>query len=358
MEIKNILGKMVEKDASDAFLKVNCPVSMRIRGHVTTLSDFAVLTAADINKIIDTICDTRTRDIFKNNMDVDFSFDQDSLGRFRVSLFLQRGIPSLVMRRIKKQVGTFEELNLPNDVLTSLVTEVRGLVLLTGPAGSGKSTTIASMIEYINQHSARHIITVEDPIEFIFEDKKSVVNQRELGLDVQSYPTALRQITLQSPDVIFIGTIRDLPTMSAAIVAAEMGILVLSTIHTINAAQTIERVVNFFPPYQHDEVRMQLSFLLKGIISLRLIPRLDIGGRIPACEIMTLTPTMSRLIRENKLTDISKYLEEGDMFNMKSFRQSLSTLVREGKINRDDAYTYADNKEELDLALKGIKRLK
>lgn len=357
MEIKSILEKMAEKDASDVFLKVNCPVSMRINGHVATLGDFGVLTAANIDKIIDAVCNQRNKEIFRNNMDVDFSFDLDSLGRFRVSLFLQRGIPSLVMRRIKTQVGTFEELNLPQEVLKSLAQEVRGLVLLTGPAGSGKSTTIASMIEYINQHSARHIITVEDPIEFVFKDKKSIVNQRELGLDVQSYPTALRQITLQSPDVIFIGTIRDLPTMSAAIVAAEMGILVLSTIHTINAAQTVERVVNFFPPYQHSEVQMQLSFLLKGVISLRLIPRIDVAGRVPACEIMTLTPTISSLIRENKLPDIAKYLEQGDMFNMKSFRQSLSTLVKEGKISRDDAYTFSDSKEELDLALKGIKRL-
>ena len=167
----------------------------------------------------------------------------------------------------------------------------------------------------------------------------------------------MRQITLQSPDVIFIGTIRDLPTMSAALIAAEMGILVLSTIHTINAAQTVERVVNFFPPYQHGEVRMQLSFLLKGVISLRLIPRIDTGGRIPACEIMTLTPTISRLIRENKLPDISKYLEQGDMFGMQSFRQSLARLVREGKISREDAYIFSDNKEELDLELKGIKRM-
>lgn len=356
MDIKKILEMMVDKDASDLFLKVGSPISMRITGHVTMLTDFPVLSRQEISAIIDDICDARIKDIFTNNMDADFGYDVDSLGRFRVSLFMQRGIPSIVMRRIKKEVGNFEQLSLPKDILIKLSNEMRGLVLLTGPAGSGKSTTISSMIEYINQHYCRHVITIEDPIEFIFQDKKSVVNQRELGLDVQSYPTALRQITLQSPDVIFIGTIRDLPTMSAALVAAEMGILVLSTIHTVNAAQTVERVVNFFPPHQHDEVRMQLSFLLKGVLSLRLIPRLDVAGRIPAYEIMTLTPTISRLIRENQLPEIPKHLEQGEMFGMNSFRQSLASLVKNGKISVEDAYTFSDHKEELELELKGIRR--
>lgn len=357
MEIKDILRAMQERNASDLFIKLGSPVSMRIKGIVTTLQDFPVLGLDEVNKIIDSICDERNINIFRENKDVDFAIDIGDVGRLRVSLFLQRGVPSLVMRRIKKGVGTFLDLNLPSELLTKLSQEIRGLILLTGPAGSGKSTTIASMIEYINQNQSRHIITIEDPIEFMFEDKKSIINQRELGLDVKSYPTALRQIVLQSPDVIFIGTIRDLPTMSAAIIAAEMGMLVLSTVHTINAAQTVERIVNFFPPYQHSEVRMQLSFLLKGVMSLRLIPRMDTLDRIPACEIMTLTPTMSRLIRENKLSDIPKYLEDGDIFSMCSFRQSLSRLVRENKISRDDARVFSDSKEELDLELKGIKRL-
>ncbi|MDD5005087.1 MAG: PilT/PilU family type 4a pilus ATPase [Candidatus Omnitrophica bacterium] len=357
MDTKDILKLMVDRDASDLFIKLDRPISMRIYGKVTTIEDFEPLNLKEINKIIDTICDERNKEIFKNNMDVDFSFDQDGLGRFRVSLFLQRGVPSIVMRRIKKQVGNFSDLNLPSDVLSKLTQEVRGIVLLTGPAGNGKSTTIASMIEYMNENHHRHIITVEDPIEFIFQDKKSVINQRELGLDVRSYPIALRQITLQSPDVIFIGTIRDLPTMSAALIAAEMGILVLSTIHTNNSAQTVERIVNFFPPYQHNEIRMQLSFLLKGVVSLRLLPRLDNNGRIPACEVMTLTPTISRLIRDNNLRDIPKYLEEGDMFGMQSFKQSLCRLVQEKKVSREDALTFSDSREELELELKGIKRL-
>jgi len=357
MQIKDILRVMVEKDASDLFIKLDSPVSMRIYGKVVRIDGFPSLSMSDLKQIIDSICNDKTKETFEKNMDVDFSFNQEGVGRFRVSLFLQRGVPSIVMRRVKEHVGSFSQLNLPNDVLEKLTQEVRGLVLLTGPAGNGKSTTIASMIDYINENQNRHIITIEDPIEFLFSDKKSIIDQRELGLDVKSYPVALRQITLQSPDVIFIGTIRDLPTMSAAIIAAEMGTLVLSTLHTNNSAQTVERIVNFFPPHQHDEVRMQLSFLLKGVISLRLLPKADGSGRIPAYEVMTLTPTISRLIRENKSRDITKYLEEGEMFRMQSFKQSLSRLVRDNKISKEDAYTFSDSKEELDLELRGVKRL-
>ena len=357
MELKDFLKLMVEKDASDLFLKLNSRVNMRIYGKVIKLDGFPVLTTKDINRIIDSVCNDRQKDKFKNSMDVDFAFNQKGIGRFRVSLFLQRGVPSLVMRRIKKQVGNFLDLNLPSKVLANFAQEMSGLVLLTGPAGSGKSTTIASIIEYINQSQSRHIITIEDPIEFTFEDKESVIDQRELGVDVKSYPLALKQIALQSPDVIFIGTIIDLPTISAALTAAEMGTLVLSTVHTNNASQTVERIVNFFPPHQHDEARLRLSSLLKGVVSLRLLPKIDTSGRIPACEVMTLTPTISRLIRENKLRDIPKYLEDGEMFGMQSFKQSLSKLVRENKVSKEDAYAFSDSKEELDLELKGIKRL-
>jgi len=357
MELKDFLKLMVEKDASDLFLKLDSPISMRIYGKVIKLDVFPALATKDINRIIDSVCNDRQKDKFKNNMDVDFAFNQEGVGRFRVSLFLQRGVPSLVMRRIKKQVGNFLDLNLPNEVLANFAQEMRGLVLLTGPAGSGKSTTIASIIEYINQSQSRHIITIEDPIEFTFEDKESVIDQRELGVDVKSYPLALKQIALQSPDVIFIGTIIDLPTISAALTAAEMGTLVLSTVHTNNASLTVERIVNFFPPHQHDETRLRLSSLLKGVVSLRLLPKIGTPGRIPACEVMTLTPTISRLIRENKLRDIPKYLEDGEMFGMQSFKQSLSKLVRENKISKEDAYAFSDSKEELDLELKGIKRL-
>lgn len=357
MNIRDILRAACERDASDLFLKVDNVPYLRIYGELHPIPDCPVFGAVDVEKIASEITDDAHRKILRNTLDTDFAFDAEGLDRFRVSIFYQRGVPSIVMRRIKKNIPDFKALNLAENVLKALSAERRGLVLLTGPAGNGKSTTIASMIEYMNNASARHILTVEDPIEFTFTDKKCVINQRELGLDVSSYMVALRQVTLQSPDVIFIGTIRDLETMSAVLTAAEMGILVLSTIHTVNAAQTVQRIINFFPPHQHAEIRMQLSFLLKGVVSLRLVPNVDGSGRMPACETMTLTPTISRLIREGALGDIVHFLEEGALFGMGSFKQSLARLVKDSKITPEEAYKYADNKDDLELEIKGIKRL-
>ncbi|MDD5019175.1 MAG: PilT/PilU family type 4a pilus ATPase [Candidatus Omnitrophica bacterium] len=372
MKIRDVLRVVCDRDASDVFLKVDNVPYMRVYGELVPMMDFSVLGVSDLQRIVSEIANEAQRKMLQTALDTDYAMDIDSLdpcltgteksvalglARFRVSIFMQRGVPSIVMRRIKKAAADFPSLNLPQQVMESLCQEKRGLVLLTGPAGHGKSTTIASMIEYMNTSQARHILTVEDPIEFTFTDKKSVINQRELGLDVSSYPVALRQVTLQSPDVIFIGTIRDLETMSAALNAAEMGILVLSTVHTVNAAQTAQRILNFFPPHQHAEIRMQLSFLLKGVVSLRLVPRVDGSGRIPACETMVLTPTISRLLREGAFTDITRFLEEGALFGMQSFKQSLAKLVKENKITPEEAYKYADSREDLDLEIKGIKRL-
>jgi len=348
MKITDVLRVMSERDASDLFLKVGNVPYLRLYGELVPLTDFSSLTAGDIQGFAQGIMDEKHKKIFEKDMDTDFAMDVEGLDRFRVSVFNQRGMPSIVMRRIKKQVPDFKSLNLPEKVLQGLAQERRGLVLLAGQAGHGKSTTIASMVEYMNQNVSRHILTVEDPIEFTFTDKKSVINQRELNIDVASYPVALKQVTLQSPDVIFIGTIRDLETMNAALMAAEMGILVLSTVHTVNAAQTVQRLINFFPPHQHNEIRMMLSFLLKGVISIRLVPRSDVSGRIPALEIMTLTATMSRLVREGAAADVTRFLEEGDLYGMCSFKQSLATLVRENKVTAEEAYKYADSKEDLE----------
>jgi twitching motility protein PilT len=222
--------------------------------------------------------------------------------------------------------------------------------------GSGKSTTIASMMEYINSSSKKHILTAEEPIEFTFEDKQSIINQRELGIDVASYTVALRSFTLQSPDVMYIGNIRDYETVSSAMTAAETGVLVLSTLHTVNASQSVERLINFFPPHQHQEARNQLATLLKGVISLRLVPAKDGAGRIPAYEIMLLTPTISRLIREGKIWEIPQFIDDGAIFGMQSFNQSLVKLVQEGKITEEDAAQAADSRDEFMLAFRGIKK--
>ena len=296
---------------------------MRIDGKVVSIDD-RIVSLDEVNDSVKDLTSNELRDFFKRNLDVDFGIYIPELQhRFRVSIFMQRNWPTLVIRNIRSDVQTFEELNLPSEILKSLATETRGLVLLTGSAGSGKSTTIASMVEYINNNSYKHVLTIEEPIEFTFQDKKSIINQRELDRDVSSYQVALRAFTLQSPDVIFIGNIRDYETMSIALTAAETGVLVLSTLHTVNAAQTVERVINFFPPHQHQEVRTQLSSLLKGVISLRLLPMKDGPGRIRLTT-MLLTPTISRLIRERK--------NLGDISIMKTELYSVCNHFNHGKI--------------------------
>ena len=311
----------------------------------------------DVIQAVEDITTEKQRQLFKDHLDIDFGmFLGDIRQRFRVSIFSQRNTPSIVVRQIAQSVKSFEELGLPKDVLEKLCKETRGLVLLTGSTGSGKSTTIASAIEYINLNMKKHILTIEEPIEYTFSDKVSIVNQRELGPDVYSYAIALKAFALQSPDVIYVGNIRDYETMATAMTAAETGVLVLSTLHTINAPQSVERIINFFPPYQHEQVAIQLSTLLKGVISLRLVPFKDKPGRAPAYESMVLTPTISRLIRERKIWEIPRYLQEGGIFGMQTFNQSLTKLVKENKISLEEAIQFSDNKDELDLMIKGIKK--
>lgn len=353
---KKLLKEMVERNASDLFYRAGGVARLRIDGKVIPLSKDA-LTLDDLAKAVEELTTEKQRETFKNTFDVDFALYLDEFGRrFRVSIFLQRNSPSIVIRNVRNVISTFEELNLPAEVLKKLSLEARGLVLLTGSTGSGKSTTIASMIEYINQNAYKHILTIEEPIEFTFRDKNSIINQRELGLDVSSYATALRAFTLQSPDVIFIANIRDCETMSAALTAAETGVLVLSTLHTINTSQSPARIINFFLPHQHEQIRHQLSSLLKGVISQRLVPLKNGAGRIPACEVMLLTPTISRLVREGKDWQIPQFIEDGAIFQMQSFNQSLIKLVKDGKIGEEEAGNFSDNKEEFILGLRGIKR--
>lgn len=356
MNIKELIKEMIKLDASDLFYRTGGTPRLRVDGKIIVLDD-TVLTIDNVTSAVEELTLPKQKEVFKDTSDVDFAVYLEEFGhRFRVSIFMQRNSPSIVIRRVHNLTRSFKELNLPEKVLEKLSLENRGLVLLTGSMGSGKSTAIASMIEYINENISKHVLTVEEPIEFTFQDKKSIINQRELGLDVSSYGAALRAFTLQSPDVIFIGNIRDRETMSAALTAAETGVLVLSTLHTINAAQSVERIINFFPPHQHEQVRSQLSTLLKGVISLRLIPFKDRPGRIPAYEIMLLTPTISRLIREGKIWQIPDYIEDGNIFEMQSFNQSLIKLVKEEKISEEEAANFTDSKEELSLSLRGIRK--
>ncbi len=356
MDIKKLMQEMVDRNASDLFYRAGGTPRLRIDGKIVSM-DTRVLSVEDVMFATEQLANTKQLEVFRNYLDVDFAVYLDEFGRrFRISIFTQRNWPSIVIRNVRNIIATFEELNLPAEILKKLSMETRGLVLLTGSMGSGKSTTIASMIEYINNNSRKHILTAEEPIEFTFEDKQSIINQRELGIDVTSYPTALRAFTLQSPDVMFIGNIRDYETVSSAMAAAETGVLVLSTLHTINASQAVERLINFFPPHQHQEVRNQLASLLKGVISLRLVPAKDGAGRVPAYEIMLLTPTISRLIREGKIWEIPDFIDDGSVFGMQSFTQSLVKLAHEDKISVEDAALAADSREEFMLAYKGIKK--
>ncbi|MFC1704569.1 type IV pilus twitching motility protein PilT [Candidatus Omnitrophota bacterium] len=357
MNIQEYLKIMVDKKSSDMFLRAGSIPRLRIDGTIWPL-ETDLLESKDMDRLADELMTTDIqKKKFKEELEVDFAISVPALGRFRVIIFVQRGTPSIVMRHVLDQSQTFEQLNLPVELMKQFAAEGRGIILACGPAGSGKSTSISSMIEYINTTMQKHIITVEDPIEFIFKDKKSIINQRELGLDVPNYPEALRHFTLQSPDVIFIGLIRDPQTMQAAISAAEMGVMVVSTFHTVNTVQTIERIVNFFPPYLHHEVQMRLSLLLKGVISLRLLPRKDAPGRVPAYESMVLTPSISRVMREGKLGEMKRFLEEGEMFGMQTFNQSLVKLVKDNKISEETARDASDSRDEFELELRGIKRI-
>lgn len=356
MDIGEYLKLMVERDGSDLFFRAGTTVRLRLNGQVLPVTE-TLVSIDDIEMALQKLLSEEARELFRKAKDIDFAYFEPVLKRrFRISIFMQRNWPSIVARNIPPVTKTLEELRVPAEILKKLAMERRGIVLLTGTMGSGKSTTIASMVEYINTNAYKHIFTLEEPIEFTFSDKKSLINQREIGKDVTSYPIALRAFTLQSPDVIYIGNIRDLETMQAALTVAETGVLVLSTLHTVNASQTVERIINFFPPHQHQQIRTQLSFLLKGVISLRLIPVKDGKSRVPAAEVMTLTPTIARLIREGKIGEITRFLEDSEMFGMVSFNQSLSRLVKDGVISEPEAMEYADSKDELILALRGIKK--
>jgi twitching motility protein PilT len=351
MNFKDILDAGIKANASDVFVKVGSTLRGRVNLEVKTIKNYA-FTERDTERIVSEILDDSKKEELKKNKSYDFAVNYGDRWRFRIAIFYQRYALSIVIRRIDLYIPGFENLNLPFKALERFCKEQQGLVLLTGITGSGKSTTIASMIKFMNQNLGKHILTIEEPIEFTFVDDKAIVNQRELSNDVSSYTDALTQFALHSPDVIYIGNIRDRNTCQAALTAAETGALVLSTMHTIDARTTIERIVNFFPPEQHDLVFNQLSALLKGVMSLRLIPRADAKGLVPAYEIMTLSPGISTVIRERKLWEIPKYVSTGEIHGMKSFNQSLFELVEEKKISTDTALENSNNRDDLALHLR------
>jgi len=361
MELGVLLAATVRARASDLFLKCDAPAAFRVDGLLRRDvlpkdEQSALLDAAFLEKVVQTVLVARGREVFDKEGEVDGAYEQAEIGRFRVNVFRQRGKIGIVFRHIPPTILSLTELNLPAAQIQKLCAAQRGLVLVTGVAGSGKSTCLAAMVDYINSTSRRHIITIEDPVEFVHEDKLSLIEQRELHLDTRSFSTALKHSVRQSPDVILVGEMRDSDTMETALSAASTGHLVLSTLHTVDAVQTVERVIGYFPPHFHELVRMQLALVLQAVISLRLLRRSDGTGRVPAVEMLMGTPTVRDLLQKGQTRQLPATLRGGGQYGAQTFGQSLKQLIDAQVISQEEALAAADSPEELRLELQGISR--
>ncbi len=352
-DIDGILKLMAERGSSDLHLKVGSAPAVRLNGRLIVLRELPPLTQEATAALAHGMMDERQRLSFDNHREVDFAYSLSGVGRFRVNVFHQRGSVGMTLRRVATERASMEQLGLP-PVVRRLAEEPRGLVLVTGTAGSGKTTTLASMIDHINRTREGHIVTIEDPIEVLHQDIKCIVNQREIGIDTESYADALRHVVRQDPDVILIGEMRDHETVSAALTAAEIGNLVLSTLHTIDATETINRIIDFFPPYQQKQVRLMLASTLKGIVSMRLIPSIN-GGLVPAVEVMVMTGTIREYVMDSEKTYmIRDAMEEGEYYGMQTFDQSLLRLYQEGRITLDDATAMAANAHDFKIKVRQL----
>ena len=351
MRVGELLRYLVEVGASDLHLKVGRPPTVRVDGELLR-SPFDTMTATDTETAAFELLPGPKAEEFRETNEADFGYTAEGMGRFRVNCFRQRGLVGVAIRRVRSDIPTFDELLLP-PAAEALASEHRGLVLITGPTGTGKTTTIAAMIGWINEHRAVHIVTIEDPIEVVQGDILSIIDQREIGLDTASYATALRHAVRQDPDVIFIGEIRDAETAEAAIQAAETGHLVISTMHTLDATETVNRMIDLFPPQQQREVRVSLAASLKGVMCQRLVPRSDGKGRVPAVEVLINTGRVAERILDPEQTNtVIDVITEGEFYGMQTFDQALVALVRQGLITPDDAADTASSPHDFMLALK------
>lgn len=355
IDLSAILNIAVKGKASDVHMKAGVPPILRIYGNLVPIKGYERLAPDEIAKAAMRIMNDTQKETFKKHQQVDMAYSVPGLGRFRVNIFQQRGAVGVVLRVIPIKIQTFEELNLP-PVLHTISNEVRGLILVTGVTGSGKSTTLASVLDQINNNRSAHIITAEDPIEFLHRDKRCIINQREIGVDAQSFTEALRGALRQDPDVIMVGEMRDLETIEIALTAAETGHLVLSTLHTIDAMETVNRVVSVFPPYQQKQIRIQLAGVIKGIISQRLIPTKDGMGRAPAIEVMVTTSRIRECIEDKEKTkEIADAITKGyTTYGMQTFDQSLLALMNKDIITYEEALREASNPADFELKVKGI----
>jgi twitching motility protein PilT len=344
MEMQEILKTAVQRDASDIHMVIGRPPMVRIRGRVSPLDEFPVLTAEESKRLIYAILNDEQRAHFEQAMELDCSFAIADISRFRVNVLLQKNGVEAVLRVISAKIPTPDALKLTPTIL-QFADLPRGLVLVTGPTGSGKSTTLACLLNLINQKREEHILTIEDPIEFVYESKKCIVRQREVGQQTHNFTAALKSALRQDPDIVLIGEMRDLETISAALTIAETGHLVFGTLHTVDAAQTVDRIIDVFPPHQQQQIRVQLSVTLKGVVSQTLIPRADGQGRVAARELMVVTPAIANLIREGKTHQVYSAIETGGKFGMISLDRALLQLVQEGSITIEEAISKAHNPE-------------
>jgi|KBSSwiStaDraftv2_1062776.scaffolds.fasta_scaffold96180_4 twitching motility protein PilT len=354
MNIRSVLEKMIAARASDLHIKIGTPPVVRVDGVLYTLDEPAP-NADDLRSVVNQLLNEEQRLFFSTHNEIDFAFGVAGLARFRANVFMQRGSPALALRHVPVDVPTIEDLGLP-PLVRELAFAPRGLILVTGRTGSGKSTSLAAMIDALNRVTTRNVITVEDPIEFLHRDRMSFIHQREVGLDTRSFHEGLRYVLRQDPDIILVGEIRDLETMSTALMAADTGHLVLSTLHTTDVVQTLQRVISFYPPHQHDEIRMSIASNLRAVICQRLIPRRDGAGRAPAVEVMINTPTIRELLLSpEKMPLIHSAVAEGvTQYGMQTFDQSVMGLLKDGVITEEEAIKNCNNPNELSLKLKGI----
>jgi twitching motility protein PilT len=355
MHINDLLRIAVDHGASDVHVKVGSYPMLRIGGNLTAAYDEKKLDLEEVVAITAAVLSPSQRQKFNEAQELDVAYSVPGLGRFRVNVFQQRGTVGLVFRVIPMQVRTIEELDLPR-VLKEIASEERGLVLVTGTTGSGKSTTLAAMIDYVNKTRTTHVVTVEDPIEFLHRDIRSIVSQREVAVDTRSFAQALRSALRQDPDVILVGEMRDFETIETGLLAAETGHLVFSTLHTVDATETINRIIAVFPPHQQKQVRLQLASVLRAVVSQRLIPRKDGEGRVPAVEIMLTTPFIRDCIVDKEKTHlITGAIGSGtSQYGMQTFDQSILGLFEEGLISYDEALRWASNVDEFKLKVQGI----
>ncbi len=355
MVIDEFLKIAIERDASDLHLKAGNHPMLRIHGTLTPLTGFPRLTAPDCEELANQMMADYQRKTLREEFDIDLAYSLPGFGRFRGSIYMQRGSIAIALRIIPLEVKTVRQLLLP-EVLEKVAFFQRGLVLVTGTTGSGKTTTLAAMIDYINTFRRENILTIEDPIEYLHKDKKSTISQREVGMDVTSFGRGLRACLREDPDVILVGEMRDLDTIETALLAAETGHLVLSTLHTLDAPESINRIISVFPPHHQRQVRLQLSSILKAIISMRLIPRMDGQGRVPAVEVMITTPYIQECVADkDKTTLIKDAITSGvSQYGMQTFDQSIYQLYRDGYISFEQGMKYSSNPDNFKLRVMGI----